>query len=221
MTRPTTYGEPATLAQRAYAFIERLIIEGALRPGEIVSEQGLSERLQIGRTPVREALQRLGANQMLRIEPRRGAVVTEAGPDQITMLLEARAPLERLIARSAALNATGAERALIRDEAQRFLDAAQAGDNQAVIAADGHLKELVVQACHNPYIAAAVAPVHALSRRLYFTAALQPDFAVTATHVVVYRAIADGQAERAVAAVAAVMREVERAIRLPALAPAG
>ena len=50
---------PKTLTTRAYEKIEELIVTLALAPGTTVSEVDLSERLRIGRTPVREALQRL------------------------------------------------------------------------------------------------------------------------------------------------------------------
>ncbi|HKY95391.1 MAG TPA: GntR family transcriptional regulator, partial [Kiloniellales bacterium] len=48
-----------TLTDRAYTEIEELIVTLQLAPGEAVSEQRLAERLGIGRTPIREALQRL------------------------------------------------------------------------------------------------------------------------------------------------------------------
>ena len=62
-------------AHRAYRLIEQLIVSLELPPGSRVSAQSLSSSLEIGRTPVREALQRLALEGTIRVLPRSGAVV--------------------------------------------------------------------------------------------------------------------------------------------------
>ena len=52
-------GKPMTMAAEAYARLEEMIILGDLRPDTRLSEQMLSQELGIGRTPIREALQKL------------------------------------------------------------------------------------------------------------------------------------------------------------------
>jgi DNA-binding GntR family transcriptional regulator len=197
--------DDATLAQRAYARLEEMIVVGELAPGEIVSEQRISKALGIGRTPVREALHRLAANEMVRISPRRGSIVGAIGPEQRRVLFEARHPLERLLARFAARHASPEQRRRFLAGAAELVAVARGGDNKAVIAVDGELKRLLVEAARNPLLAAAVSPVHSLSRRLYFTAVARPAVSAAAAHAAVYRAIARGQEERAVARVDAVM----------------
>ena len=82
-------GAPA-LADQARAQLEELIVQLELPPGSVWSEVQLSERLGIGRTPVREALQRLEGDHLVRILPRLGVQVTEINVTQQLLLLEVR-----------------------------------------------------------------------------------------------------------------------------------
>ena len=100
-----------SLTERAYSDLEELIVTLQLAPGSAVSEAELSQRLGIGRTPIREALQRLAREHMVTILPRRGIIVAEINVKSQLRLLEVRREVERLVARSAARRATGAERA--------------------------------------------------------------------------------------------------------------
>ena len=61
-----------SLTDRAYADLEEMIVTLKLAPGRAVSESELSQRLGIGRTPIREALQRLAREELVVILPRRG-----------------------------------------------------------------------------------------------------------------------------------------------------
>ena len=66
----------ASLAEQAYGAVRDMIVSLELRPGAVVSERELMERLQIGRTPVREALHRLAQEKFVEVYPRRGMFVT-------------------------------------------------------------------------------------------------------------------------------------------------
>jgi DNA-binding GntR family transcriptional regulator len=90
--------------------LEELIVTLELPPGSVWSELQLSEKLGIGRTPVREALQRLQAHHLVKILPRLGAQITEINVTQQLLALEVRRVLERLIAEKAARRATPDER---------------------------------------------------------------------------------------------------------------
>jgi len=61
------------IAQR----LRKLVITGQLRAGTLVSEAYLSELLQCGRTPLREALQRLSHEYLVDLPPRRGILIPE------------------------------------------------------------------------------------------------------------------------------------------------
>src|SRR5215813_356325 len=93
------------IADQAYAEIQRLIVTGALKAGTLISESGLSEQLDCGRTPIREALQRLQLEGFVEIHPRRGALVTTFDINKQLELIEIRRPLELLMVQLAARRA--------------------------------------------------------------------------------------------------------------------
>ena len=98
--------DDGTLTDRAYRELEEMIVTLQLSPGTILSEQTLAVRLKIGRTPIREALQRLARDGLVVIMPRRGIMVSEINLRLQLRLLEVRRELERLMASLAAERAT-------------------------------------------------------------------------------------------------------------------
>ena len=70
--------EDGTLTDRAYRELEELIVTLRLSPGTVLSEQALASRLKIGRTPIREALQRLARDGLVVIMPRRGMAASSS-----------------------------------------------------------------------------------------------------------------------------------------------
>src|SRR5690242_20671608 len=123
-----------SLSEAAYRMIEELIVTQRLRPGSMLSENGLREQLGCGRTPVREALQRLRFEGYVEIHPRRGVLVAPIDVLKQLELLEVRRPLERLVVRLAAERALPIEREEMRTLAAEIVAAAAAGD------ADRYLK---------------------------------------------------------------------------------
>src|SRR3546814_801032 len=115
----------SSLTEQAYTALEEMIITLQLAPGSAVSEAGLSELLGIGRTPIREALQRLARERLITILPQRGVLVSEINVGTQLRLLEVRRELERLIARCAARRATDAELLQFREIAEHLETAAR------------------------------------------------------------------------------------------------
>ena len=116
-----------TLTDKAYAQIEELIVTLQLPPGTVLSELVLADRLGIGRTPIREALQRLSRDGLVNILPRRGVLVSEIDLRSQLRLLEVRRELERLMARGAAERASDEERAQFSEIAQRHASRVREG----------------------------------------------------------------------------------------------
>src|SRR4051812_44405337 len=108
-------GQELSLADQAYQQLEELITTLKLPPGTVLGEQGLVQRLQIGRTPIREALQRLARDGLVVVLPRRGILVSEINVRTQLRLLETRRVLEHLIVRLAAERATAEERKAIAE----------------------------------------------------------------------------------------------------------
>lgn len=184
----------ASLSERAYRRLEELIVTLQLAPGTVVSEAALSKRLGIGRTPIREALQRLARERLVVVLPRRGIMVAEVNVRTQLRLLEARRELERLIARRAARRATDAERRRFREIAESMEDAARRNDDIAFLRLDHAFNGLTLQAARNEFAAGAMTLMQGLSRRFWFIHHKEvADLPQTARlHAEIARAIARG-----------------------------
>lgn len=93
--------EPSSLTLEARDLLRRQIIEGELRPRERLVAADLADKLQVSRTPVREALYLL-ASEGLVVPAKRGFAVREFTPSEIIEIYEVRAALEGMAARLAA-----------------------------------------------------------------------------------------------------------------------
>ncbi len=80
-----------------------------LAPGSVVREEELIERSSIGRTPVREAIQRLQRDQLVTVLPRQGVMVTNIDVAELPILFETRTILEPYVHRLAAVRGTTAD----------------------------------------------------------------------------------------------------------------
>ena len=188
-----------SLTDRAYAALEEMIVTLQLAPGTAISESDLSGHLGIGRTPIREALQRLAREKLVSIFPRRGIFVSSIDVASQLRLLETRRELERLIARSAARRATDDERAHLRTLAAAFEAAAVKNDDITFMRIDREFNQLCSAAAHNEFAAGAMSLMHSLSRRFWYIHYKRAaDMPLTAKlHADIARAIAAGNAERA------------------------
>jgi DNA-binding GntR family transcriptional regulator len=97
--------QPSSLTLEARDLLRRQIIEGTLRPRERLIAADLADRLQVSRTPVREALYLL-ASEGLVVPAKRGFAVREFTPSEIKEIYEVRAALEGMAARLAAERGT-------------------------------------------------------------------------------------------------------------------
>src|SRR5262245_65347722 len=113
-TSPRAAGS-GTLTDRAYRELEEQIVTLRLKPGEFLSEYALASSLRIGRTPIREALQRLGREGLVTILPRKGILVAETDPRRQLLVLEVRRELERLLSRLGAQRASEEQRRRFRE----------------------------------------------------------------------------------------------------------
>ena len=100
---------PRPLADRAYYAIRELIVSLDLRPGSVVNERELMERLELGRTPIREAVRRLAQEQLVEVFPRRGTFVTNVEIRDLASICDVRSALEAHAARIAAERANEAD----------------------------------------------------------------------------------------------------------------
>ncbi|MDA7948221.1 MAG: GntR family transcriptional regulator [Hyphomicrobiaceae bacterium] len=93
---------PQLERERAYDKLIRLILSGSFAPGDPISERGLSEKLKIGRTPIREALRDLERSGLVEVVPARGTFVKRPSLSDMREIFEIRYALEGMAAFTAA-----------------------------------------------------------------------------------------------------------------------
>lgn len=93
------------LAEQVFQTLEEDILQGRLKPGEVITELRLSKALGVSRTPIREALQHLEQESLVEIRPNRGAVVLGITRDDLEVIYDMRIRLEGLAASLAAKTA--------------------------------------------------------------------------------------------------------------------
>ena len=137
------------LMKDAYSLILSSIDNGQFRPGDRLVESELAERFGVSRTPVREALQRLETQAMLKRDGR-SLIVATLDHNQLAELYIVRAELEALAARLAARHATPEEIRVLAgmvDEDVSVID-----DPQALARANRRFHHQIHLASHNRYL---------------------------------------------------------------------
>jgi DNA-binding GntR family transcriptional regulator len=213
--RPRQRAGPRSLTDEAYARLEEMIVMLQLRPGVAVSEAALSRQLGIGRTPIREALQRLAREHLVVVLPQRGNLISEIDIRKQLRLLEVRREIERLIVRRAARVASPEERAEFAALAKSFDESAERNDDRAFMRSDKRFNDLCVQAARNEFAAGAIGLMHGLSRRFWYLHYRQAaDLPETARlHADAAHAIAVGDEAGAARALDALLDAIERFTR--------
>ena len=192
-----------------------MIVTLKLQPGTTVSELSLSELTGIGRTPIREAIQRLAREHLIVILPQRGLLIPDIDVKKQLRLLRTRREVERLICRSAAKAATPEEREVFDQLASEFAEVSRKKDDVTFIRLDREFNELCVIAARNEFAEGAMRLMHGLSRRFWYLhykqAADLPEIA--RLHGAVAKAIADGNVNGAGRAIDALLDNIEEFTR--------
>lgn len=161
--------EDKSLVDIAYKRLEEMIVTVELKPDSIVSEKELSEYLDIGRTPVREALKKLENTHAISFLPRKGIYIRVISVDELLQQCEVRSILEDLAVKNATLYASPAERNKFKEYANRYREITKewlpAIDALRV---DDDFNHLLCQSSRNPFIEDALLPLHTLARRNYY-----------------------------------------------------
>src|SRR4051794_10845707 len=89
-------------SERAYDYVKARLLDGRFAGGTLLSENDLAPRLGVSRTPVRQALVQLEAEELVELYPKRGALVVPISPSEAEDVLEARMLIEQHCARRAA-----------------------------------------------------------------------------------------------------------------------
>ncbi|QFY60068.1 GntR family transcriptional regulator [Rhizobium grahamii] len=155
----------------AYLALEHAIVTLALPPGAYVTEKELIELAGHGRTPVREAVQKLAWQRLIMVKPRVGLQVAEIRPGDHGHVMQVRGELEPIAAALVAEHADEEQRQQLADCAAKMKSCTASRDLEAFFAADKAFDEILEDACPNVFITSALAPVQTHSRRLWYSTA--------------------------------------------------
>jgi DNA-binding GntR family transcriptional regulator len=156
-----------TRTERAYVFTKQRVLDATFAGGDLLTEGEIADALGISRTPVREAFLRLEGEGLLRLYPKRGALVVPVSAQEVDAVMDTRALVERFaFARvvERGTDVTGAmEAAIARQEVAD-------GDLDAFVAADREFHTAVVVAAGNPIVATLYDSLRDRQQRLGVTA---------------------------------------------------
>jgi DNA-binding GntR family transcriptional regulator len=135
-------------ADRVYAQVKRDILAGGLAGGSLVTEGALAEAAGVSRTPVREALLRLEGEGLVRLYPKKGALVVPPSVDDARDVLEARLVIEEWAARAVWPHRAELVPAL-EAELTSMRATRRSGDVDRLVEHDRRFHEIVVTAAGN------------------------------------------------------------------------
>jgi DNA-binding GntR family transcriptional regulator len=154
------------LREKAYHLIRQQIITLELAPLSFIDEQALMKDLQLGRTPIREALHQLAAEDLVFFAPRRGMFVADISITDLQKIWEVRLVLEGFCARLAAQRATEDQLAEMETIIQEMRQMPE-GNSKALMAIDERFHDLLYEAADNEFLTDTLRRLHALSFRLW------------------------------------------------------
>ncbi|MEP6752340.1 MAG: GntR family transcriptional regulator [Candidatus Dormiibacterota bacterium] len=185
-------------SEAAYLRIRDRIVSLDMAPGSVVHEARLREELEIGRTPIREALQRLALENLVRSIPHRGTFVTDVNITDLARITEVRVLIEAHAARLAAERLSGPDRLAIQD-LLGVLEAGGASDPRELMRLDQQVHRQIYRAARNAFLESTLECYLNLSLRLWYLVVDQEVRLreAVAEHVELLRAVLAGEGSRA------------------------
>jgi DNA-binding GntR family transcriptional regulator len=159
--------EARSQSEEAYLRIRDRIVTLEMPPGSVVNEARLREELKIGRTPIREALQRLARENLVRSIPHRGTFVTDVNITDLARITEVRVVLESHAARLAAEKLTANDREAV-EELVGVVERGGISDQKVLMALDRQIHRIVYRAARNSFLESTLERYFNLSLRLWY-----------------------------------------------------
>lgn len=168
MRHPQDKPKPKSLSQLAYECLENEIVTMKLPPGILVTEAQLRDQLGLGRTPLREAMQRLQWEGLIEVRPRAGIRVTDLRQSDFAKVLRLRHTLEPELVAAAVANSTEKQRAYFARLRADFVTSEAQNDRAAFLKADKALDSYMAELADEPFLALSIAPLQTHSRRFWY-----------------------------------------------------
>lgn len=158
----------SSLRDQAYDAIKHMIITCQLRPGEILSEAVVSATLDIGRTPIRRAIDSLVSDGLVEVMPRKGSIVKPVSFDEILNIIDIRIVNESFCVRMAASGAGPEVVAQLKRNLDAMLRSARHGEIETIARLDREFHALIAGAARNSIMSDLLSNLHDRSARLWF-----------------------------------------------------
>jgi DNA-binding GntR family transcriptional regulator len=168
LSSPTTDSAGRLFAERAYHELRDRIVTLRLAPGTALREDELMRELEIGRTPLREAVKRLALENLVAVQPRRGTFVTGVEAADIVHITEVRAELEGYAAELAALRMDGETRALAEALREEIENLTRIDDQDGLMRFDERIHRFTWETSGNPYLIDTLERYFTLSLRVWY-----------------------------------------------------
>ena len=159
---------PTSLAEKAYDELIRRITRLDLPPGTVLAEKSLVEELQIGRTPIREALQRLAMEGLVIHRLNRGMFVSEITYSDVQEIYEFRSLVDGYACRLAAQRATPAQAAKLLELHGVLVQATKDDDIDTYVQLDREYYSILSEASNNSFLVETIPRIFNLHLRLWF-----------------------------------------------------
>ena len=150
--------------------LRRLILTLELEPGLAVRESTLMKQFGWGRTPLREAFQRLSEQGLIRITPQHGAIVTPLNLFDFVEVMDAMGLVVGSAASLSCQRLTAAELDQLDELVTQGESAALSGDFERLTALDYEFHSVLAQATGNRYLSNYLLHLHQIARRFNFAA---------------------------------------------------
>ncbi|MBE7552022.1 MAG: GntR family transcriptional regulator [Anaerolineales bacterium] len=155
-------------SEAAYRILKEKIVTLELPPASLLNESDLMSELRLGRTPIREALQRLALENLVVILPRRGTIVADLNMSDLQKIFEMRLELEIYAVRLAAERATPAEVAEMEALLAKSDEIIQRGDYRQLMQLDHQVHQLLARAAHNEFLEETLERLYTHGLRLWY-----------------------------------------------------
>lgn len=168
-------GRKPLLRDQAYETLKAQIVRCDLRPGEAITVTDVAHALNLGRTPVIQAIDRLAVDGLVVVMPRKGVVVSPVSMNDIIEIVQIRTLNEGQAARWAAERATSNDIDRMARNVDETWEAAHKGTVIDVIDLDREFHRLLIGAAQNAILAEFLGNLHDRSLRFWFLSLRAPD----------------------------------------------
>lgn len=216
MSSSDTVSSPkVSLAERAYEILRHRLIMLDIAPGDPINEAALSAELEVGRTPIREALKRLESDHLVVSYSRRGTFASNVDLKDLSTISEMREVLEPIAARKAARNLTPERQKEFESTIADLRALKETDEPRALMERDLEVHRLIYSSVDNPHLMETLVRLDDLATRIWCLVIPRiPDLiGHIREHIDLLEAILEGKESLVEAHAAEHVREFDKTLR--------